>query len=111
MKKELDFDRMQQLIDRMYAGDREAIVEGLNHPGCLFRINAIFSIYENDIHEEPFIKKLQLLKNDPAEIDRISVGDYSKAVLHLYGIEEYTGNKRYVWYLIRSKMDTVDESI
>ena len=105
MANNLDFNKMQSLIDKMYSGDVGAIIEGLDHAGCLFRINAIISAYENDIHEKAVIERIKGLKTDEADVDSISVGDYAKAVLHLYGIEKYDGTKKYVRHMIDSKMD------
>lgn len=103
--KNLDFELMEKQIDSMYGGDIDAILAGMDHQGCLMRINAVISAYDNNIRTFKIVEKLKVLKEDKDEIDSISVGDYAKAVLHLYGIEKYEGNKKYVIYMIESKMN------
>lgn len=101
----IDFSAMENQIDAMYAGDVDAILNGLDHKGCLFRINAIVGAYDNNVRDFRVVEKVKSLKEDKNELDSIAVGDYAKAFLHLYGIEKYQEDKKYVKYMIENKMD------
>ena len=102
----------KERISRMYVGDREAIVEGLNHPGCLDRTHAIIALYKNNIRDPDMIQQLFYLKSDTTPVLHARVGDFADAVLHLYGIEKYNGDRDFVWSLINSNLqEFIDDSI
>ena len=92
-----------ELIDRMINGEREAILQGLSHPGAIYRMNAIGQAYLNNMNDAEIIEKLMELKTDDVILDGCTVGDFAIAALHNFGLEKYEGNKRRLKELIESK--------
>lgn len=104
MDNSIDFDKLQKLVDDMYAGNIERIKEGLRHKGVLLRINAILSIAENNIHDEEIIDMVKELESDMNVLDGIRVGEFATGLLDVYNISKYTGNNAAIKELIENKM-------
>lgn len=103
MKTENGASALQEIIAKMISGDREAILQGLSHPGAIYRMNAIGQVYLNNMRDAEIIEKLMELKMDDVKLNGYTAGDFAVAALHNFGIEKYEGDKRHLKELIESK--------
>ena len=101
MESNIDFEKLQKLIDSMYEGNIDDITTGINHAGALIRVNAVLAIAENSLKDDKIIQMLIKLKEDNVKIDGIRVGDYAHGLLDVYGIEKYQGDSLLIKELIQ----------
>lgn len=94
-----------KLIDGMRKGEQQAILDGLFHPGAIYRMNAIgFSVATGTWSVE-IEQKIKELREDDVMLDGVSVSDFANAALDLANAEQYTGNKMRVKELIASRFE------
>lgn len=91
------------IIVEMQNGNKDAIINGLSHPGAIYRMNAIAYATLFKLEDTDVIIKLKDLRNDNKGLDGYSVASFSKAALDLLGVEAYEENDTSVKDLIKSK--------
>ena len=94
-----------KLIDDMRKGDRRAILDGLFHPGAIYRMNAIGFSVVTGIRSVEIEQRIKELREDGAVLDGFSVSDFAIAALHLIGAEKYAGSKPRVKKLIACRFE------
>ena len=93
------------LLQRMKKGNKSAILEGLRHPGALFRINGIINVERYGLKDEEIIDYILDLKCDKISFDGYSVSDFAISALDLLDLEKYNGNDVAIKQLIESKFE------
>ena len=107
MKKlgENEFDG-QKLIDDMWDGHKEAVVQGLKHSGALYRANGIINAARYQMKSNDIIQEINsLLKDDVIIICGVRVCDFAIAALDILGYKKYHGDDEYITRMILSKFD------
>lgn len=95
----------RELIKKIQDGDREAILQGLAHPGAFYRINAIISVGKNLVSEPTIGIYLKQLKEDKIIMNGYRVSDFAYAALDIIESEKYAGNDIRIRRLIDSRFD------
>lgn len=94
-----------QLISEMQNGDVKSILQGLDHQGAIYRMNAIGFAALNKIAIFDVLQKIQLLKNDDVQFDGYTVSDFAIAALDILKVEKYAGAENQIKALIESGFD------
>lgn len=95
----------RELLKKIQDGDRNAILQGLAHPGAFYRINATMSAGRHFVKEPVIGIYLKRLKEDNMIMNGYRVSDFAYAALDILGIEKYIGNDIRIRRLINSKFD------
>ena len=94
----------RRLFEQIQHGNSDAILQGLSHPGAIFRVNGAISAVKYVV-KTPVIKmRLERIKNDNTIINGYRVSDFAIAALDILGLEMYRGNDLKVRALIKSKL-------
>ena len=85
------------------------VLRDLTDPLPIVKFRGFFNCVGEMNKEPEVIEALQSLKSDTRLAAGRRMCDFSEAVLHLLGVEEYTGDNKDVWLLIETNMGHVDE--
>ena len=85
------------------------VLDDLMHPLPIVKFRGFFNCIGEMNKDPEVIEALQFLKSDT----RLAVGrrmcDFSDAVLHILGVEEYNGDNEDVWLLIETRMGHIND--
>ena len=85
------------------------VLQDLLHPSPFHKFRGFYNCIGEMNKDPKVIEAIQSLKSDTRLAAGRRMCDFSEAVLHLLGVEEYTGDNKDVWLLIETNMGHVDE--
>ena len=95
----------RELLKNIQSGNKTAIIQGLVHPGAIYRVNAAINAVRYEIREATIKIYLDRLKTDEIVMNGYKVSDFAYAALDLLNLERYTQNDIRVRRLIVSKFN------
>lgn len=99
------FPKTQALIDKMWTGDPDAILEGLHHGGALLRAVAVIFMTLYKLTSKEYLDGLYALKDDNVVVSGYKVSDFCICALDILGIEKYTGDDEQIRKLADTKFE------
>lgn len=94
-----------QLISAMRNGDVKSILQGLDHQGAIYRMNAIGFAALNKITIIDVTQKIHNLENDNVQFDGYTVSDFAIAALDILKVKKYAGTDDQIKALIESEFE------
>lgn len=93
----------QVIIDRMYAGDREAIISGIDAESPILVMNSIMAGVKMRIRDIRFMNGLKKAEERKEILLGISLSKAAVAAEHLLGIRKYEGDDQMILSMIASE--------
>lgn len=93
----------RKLFDQIQSGNSSAIMQGLSHPGAIYRINAIINAVQYKLQNPSLKIYLSRLKEDQIVMNGYKVSEFAVSALDILGLETYLGNDIRIKKLINSK--------
>ena len=94
---------VSQLIKDMAAGDRNAILRGIQSTGTSDKSCGICFAAIHRIRDSEMIAAIRAAKEDADLIYAYRISDFAIAALDILGVEKYTGDNELIQTLIHSK--------
>lgn len=94
---------IQLVINKMYAGDTEAIISCVDSEKSILVMNALMAGTKMMVRDERFLSGVKKAKKSEVVLLGIPLKKVAVAAEHLLGIQEYMGNDKVILAMISSE--------